>query len=95
MTTNIILIIEEDDEEDKSNKPIAMVLKSTDLFINCSISGYLEDKLSTVKEKLFLKYPTLKGKELTFIYNGEKLNKSATLEETKLRNDSSIFVLII
>ena len=92
---NIILIIEEDDEEDKSNKPIAMVLKSTDLSINCSISGYLKDKLSTVEEILFLKYPSLKGKELIFIYNGEKLSKSTTLEETKIRNGSSIFVLII
>ena len=92
---NIILIIEDDDEEDQSNKPIAMVLKTNDLFINYVISGYLKDKFSTVEEKLIVNYPALKEKEMKFLYKYKKLNKSATLEENKLINGCEIIVLIL
>ena len=79
----------------KKNKPIAMVLKTNNLFINCVISGYLKDKFSTVEEKLIVNYPALKEKEMKFLHNAKKLNKSATLEKNKLINGSEIIVLIL
>ena len=93
---NIILINEiDDDEEDKSNKLIAIILKTSDQAINCAISCYLQDKLSTIEEKLILKYPELKEKKMAFLFNARALDKSSTLEENNLRNGSIVLILLL
>ena len=92
---NIILIDEIDDGEDKANKLIAIILKTGDQSINCAISCYLKDKFSTIEEKLILKYPELKEKNMIFLFNARIVDKSATLEENNLKNGSVILIPFI
>ena len=84
------------DEEIGTNQLISLNFLSTDRSIKCSIFCYPEDKFSTVEEKLFLKYPELKeGNKAKFIFNGDVLDSSKTIEENKLKEGHKIIILKI
>jgi len=84
------------DEEIGTNQLISLNFLSTDRSINCSISCNPKDKFSTVEEKLFLKYPELKeGNKAKFIFNGDVLDSSKTIEENKLREGPKIMIIKI
>ena len=84
------------DEEIGTNQLISLNYLSTDRSIKCSISCNPKDKFSTVEEKLFLKYPELKeGNKAKFIFNGDVLDSSKTIEENKLKEGPKIMILKI
>ena len=84
------------DEEIGTNQLISLNYLSTDRSIKCSISCNPKDKFSTVEEKLFPKYPELKeGNKEKFIFNGDVLDSSKTIEENKLKEGPKIMILKI
>ena len=56
------------------------------MFITCKII----DNFSVHEEKLYNDFPDLKNKNIIFLAKGGIINRSATLEENKIKNDTTI-----
>jgi len=48
------------------------------------------DKFSVLEEKLYADFPDLKNKNIIFLAKGNVINRAATLEENKIKNDTTI-----
>ena len=56
------------------------------MFITCKVT----DNFSVLEEKLYADFPDLKNKEIIFLAKGNIINRSASLEENKIKNDTTI-----
>ena len=73
-------------------KNITVYFMSTDKHIDYSLSCYNNDNFSMIEEKLNLRYPELKHKNIYFLSNGNVVNKSLTLEQNNIKNESNIII---
>ena len=71
---------------------IAVHFQSTDQRVNFPMPCMLSDNFSKLEEKLYLKYPQLKNKNIYFIANGNKINRNLTLEQNRIKNGDHILI---
>ena len=50
---------------------------------------------STLIEKLYLKYPQLKNKEIVFLADGNTIKTNLSLEDNKIKNDTQILIHLL
>ena len=63
---------------------------SGDQHVNIPITCKVKDKFSVLEEKLYADFPDLKNKNIIFLAKGNVINRAATLEENKIKNDTNI-----
>ena len=81
-------------ERFENNQHIKINFLSSDKSIKCAIYSNPKDKFSTVVEKLIFKYPELKERNNTkFIFNGNVLDNSKTIEENRLYDGCKIMFI--
>ena len=93
--TFIAEILGEEKEEfinpEKNKKDICLIqFLSGDQHVNMFITCKITDKFSVLEEKLYKDFPDLKNKNIIFLTKGGIINRSATLEENKIKNDTTI-----
>ena len=74
--------------------PFAIIFTSTDQSIHYASVCYKSEKFSEIEEKLFKEYPELKLKEIIYLSNGSAIDRNATLEENKLKDNSNIIIVV-
>ena len=84
-----------DKEINIEKKEITVHMITTDQRIKCSISCCNLDLFSTLMEKLFLKFPQLRNKEIVFLANGNNMKKNLSLEDNKIKDDTNIIIHIL
>ena len=50
------------------------------------------DIFAKIEEKLYREFPSLKSKKIYFLANGNKINKSLTIEQNKIKNGNTILI---
>ena len=80
------------ESSDKKEKPIAIIFGSTDQSIHFPVVCYNSDKFSEITKNLYIEYPELNKKDFYFIYDGDIINASETVEQNKLKNGSNILI---
>ena len=63
---------------------------SSDQRVNMFITCKVKDNFSILEEKLYADFPNLKNKNIIFLAKGKIINRSATLEQNKINNDTTI-----
>ena len=56
---------------------------------------YNLDNFSTIEQKLYSESPDLKEEKILFIINGNRIDKSATLEQNKIKDNTIILLEIL
>jgi surface protein len=79
-------------EKDSENKKESVFFVSDDEIINCSISFENFDIFSILENKLYVKYPDLKNKNIIFFFNGYEINRTSTLEDNGIKNGDIILL---
>ena len=80
------------DENNLNNKINIIIFISLNETINISLVVDISDIFSKLEEKLYVKYPFLKNKNLSFFVNGKEINKTGTSEENEIKNVDSITI---
>ena len=76
-------------------KQITLIFNSIDQNIqNYCVTCYNTDIFETLREKIYLKYPDFKHKEIIFIAEGEKINERVSLAENKIKDGSVILIYV-
>ena len=66
---------------------------SIDQTIKCEMECFNLDKFIILEQKLFLQFPELKNKEITYLCEGNAIsNKSLPLAELKIKNETAILI---
>ena len=81
-----------DEQSEMSKELITVKITSIDQLIKSSITCFNTDFLSTIEEKLYIQYPHLKNKKIYFLSGGNIINKSITLEQNKIKNNTQILI---
>ena len=92
---NLTQLNKEENQKNELNvEKISLTLNfiSVDQQIKCSISSYNTDVFLNIEEKLYLQFPLLKHKNIFFLYNGNIIKKSFTLEKNNIENGSFILI---
>ena len=71
---------------------IAVNFVSLNNNINFPMACKKTDIFAKIEEKLFHEFPSLKSKKIYFIANGNKINKSLTFEQNKIKNGNTILI---
>ena len=71
---------------------MAIIFMSTDQTIHFPIACKNSDVFSKLEEKLYLEYPKLKNKNIFFIANGNIINRSANIEQNRIKNGDTILI---
>ena len=79
---------------DLKNKKSFVIFISRDYNINLLIYYEDFDIFSNLEEELYLRYPDLKNKNITFIVNGNEINRTSTMIENNIKNGYYIFIKI-
>ena len=95
--TFIAEILGEEKEEfinpEKNKKDICLIqFLSGDQHVNMFITCKVTDNFSVLEEKLYKDFPDLRNKNIIFLAKGNTINRSATLEENKIKNDTTILI---
>jgi hypothetical protein len=93
--TFIAELLGEEKEEfinpEKNKKDICLIqFLSGDQHVNMFITCKVTDNFSVLEEKLYKDFPDLKNKNIIFLAKGNIINRSATLEQNKIKNDTTI-----
>jgi len=93
--TFIAEILGEDKETfinpEKIKKDICLIqFLSGDQRVNMFITCKVTDNFSVLEEKLYADFPDLRNKDIIFLAKGNIINRSASLEENKIKNDTTI-----
>ena len=75
----------------KSDKCIIQFI-STNQLVNVIITCKITDNFSLLEEKLYVDYPELKNKNIYFFSNGSIINRTASLKENNIKNDTTIMI---
>ena len=76
-------------------KQITIIFSSVDQRINdYSMTCYNTDIFETIKEKIILKFPELKHKEIYFFSGGNTMNERVSLAENEIKDGSVILINI-
>lgn len=81
--------------ENNNGKIIAVNFISTDQTINLSIAGKNTETFGKLLDKLLIKNPGLKNKEVFYYCNGNPLDPSKTLIENKIKYGDQILISIM
>ena len=74
-------------------KTIAVNFISTDQSINFPVACINTDSFSQIEEKLYVEYPELRNKkDKFFLVNGNIIDRSANLEQNKIKNGNQIMI---
>ena len=94
--TNFGIVVVNSNNSDNSQKgnPFAIIFTSTDQSIHYASVCYKSEKFYEIEEKLFKEYPELKLKRITYLSGGSVIDRNATLEENKLKDNSNIIVCV-
>ena len=76
------------------NKKSFVTFISREYKINLVIFYEDYDIFSKLEEELYLRYPDLKNKNITFIVNGNEINRTSTMIENNIKNGYYIFIKI-
>ena len=76
----------------KNNEICVVLFISIDQSINYPFSCKIVDNFSCLENKLFEQFPKLKNKNIYFLANGNVINRSATLLDNKIKNDTTILI---
>ena len=77
-------------------KLIRVYFESVNQQINLDMECYNVDKFSILEQKLFLKYPALKGRNIIYLVGGNSImDKSLALEELQIKDESHILIEFI
>ena len=90
-----LIYLEKNNNKDILNnkeKPISVIFSSVDQKINYSIVCYNSEIFSSVEEKLYLEFPELKNKKIYFMANSNIINRSANIEQNKIKNSTTILI---
>ena len=77
---------------DNKEEPIAISFMTPDHSINFPLACRRSDNFSELTNKLYIEYPELKKKNLLFLYNGDMIDPSGTVEQNKIKNGSIILI---
>ena len=77
---------------DNSEKKFVLLFRTSDQTINYSLNCDKSDIFSEVEEKLYCEFPELKQKNISFIVNGNILNRTLTLEENGIQNGNIVLI---
>ena len=77
---------------ENKEEPIAISFMTTDHSINFPLVCCSSDNFSELTKKLYIEYPDLKKENLIFLYNGDVIDLSGTVEQNKIRNGSIILI---
>jgi surface protein len=87
------LLINENNEKIFKKKKDIITFISTDKSINFPVFFEYYDIFSKVEKELYLKYPDLSNKNITFVSNGKEVNITSTLEENEIKNGDKILIV--
>ena len=74
-------------------KPITISFYSTDQSIkNYTVTCYSTDLFETIREKIYIKYPQFKHKEIYFLADGKIMNERISLEENGIEDGTAILI---
>ena len=76
----------------KSDRYVVLFISNAQL-INFPIVCINTDNFSILEEKLYSEFPELKNKNIYFLANGNVIDKSASLEENNIKNDTTILII--
>ena len=76
----------------QKEKPIAVIFNSIDQKIHFPMICYSSDNFAEIVKKLYIEFPELNMKDISFIHNGEVLNTSVTVEKNKIKNADNILI---
>jgi hypothetical protein len=76
---------------DKNDKCVIQFI-STNQLVNVLITCKITDNFSLLEEKLYVDFPELKNKNIYFFANGNIINRTASLKENNIKNDTSIII---
>jgi hypothetical protein len=79
-------------ELNKGEKLMSLVIISIDQKIHCSIICKNSDKFNQIENKLYEEYPEYSNFDNIFIVNGNKIIKSKSLDENKIRHNNIIIL---
>jgi hypothetical protein len=77
---------------DNSDKKFVLLFRSSDQTINYSLECEKSDLFSEVEEKLYNEFPELKQKNISFIVNGNIINRAYSLEENEIQSGNIILI---
>ena len=80
-------------ELSKGEKPISVIFSSLDENILYSIICKNTEKFIKLEEKLYKDYPEYSKFDNYFMVNGNKVDKTKTLDENKIRNSDIIIII--
>ena len=88
------ILVEEKEEfinPEKIKKDICLIqFLSGDQHVNIFITCKVKDNFSVLEEKLYNDFTDLKNKNIIFLAKENIINRSTTLEENKIKNDTTI-----
>ena len=92
--TFIAEILDENLEKIKSPEKDKCIIQfiSTDQLVNVLITCKITDNFSLLEEKLYVDFPELKNKNIYFFANGSIINRTASLKENNIKNDTSVII---
>ena len=76
---------------DKNDKCVIQFI-STNQLVNVLITCKITDNFSLLEKKLYADFPELKNKNIYFFANGNIINRTASLKENNIKNDTSIII---
>jgi hypothetical protein len=79
-------------KENINERPMEIKFCSTDQQIKYTIYCYKTDNFSKIEKELYDKFPELKSKNFCFIAFGGVVNRSLTLEQNKIKSDTTILI---
>ena len=85
-------LISEKEKKEKKESIIAVMFFIPDQNIHYSISCKDSDPFSKIESKLFEEFPELKSKNIYYLAKGNKVDKTATLEQNKIKNGDTILI---
>jgi len=77
-----------------AEKMMSIIFISNDQNIHYSIICKNTDHFENIERLLYEKYPEYKNKNIHFTLNGEKINRSKSLDDNKIRNGDIIILKI-
>ena len=92
--TFIAEILDKNLEKIKSPEKDKCIIQfiSTDQLVNVLITCKITDNFSLLEEKLYADFPELKNKNIYFFANGSIINRTASLKENNIKNDTSVII---
>ena len=102
------LLLQEKNEEQKANIEInykskdrisqmgpnsfSVKIISINQKVDCKIKCKIDDRISQIEPDLYQKYPEFSVTENYFLCNGNKVDKSKTFKENKIKNNDTILL---